>query len=406
MTLRRAIRRFLRILLALAAAAVAAFWGMAQIGPHTPGYEKNPFLHHPLFVNLNPRGVRELSREAVRGVVANDQGSAEAARTLVRLGGAALPHVLPSLDTLDPNARARVALALGPIAVRMGVAEAADVAQPEQAVLFWNRFWQDRAIDFRPPVVKRVAARVAQRSLALRREDVLHLDTYALEELIRALGEVKSREDALRVERLSSVLSQITGRGKRVGPNPTVAEARAAVEDWQSFWLAHGSDYVPLDGLRRIAAMVTETQFGKWFMLGLRAGFGRTLGGEPVIAFVSARLVPTCITLGILFLLALSTLACVRGRSLRPTLRGLGLAMPVLVTELPLLLTLLIAAELAIGSSGAAAAAAGALAAGDVNAWMGCTLAIAAATLVVTSVLEAVISPVWARLEHETEVTP
>lgn len=391
MTLRRAIRRFLRILLALAAVSILAFWGMAQLGPHTEGFAHNPFRQRPLFVNLDPQGVADLAREAVRSVATRDARSGPSAQTLARLGGAALPHVLPKLDTLDPNGRARVALALNPIAVRMGIADAADVMQPEQAILFWNRFWQDRAIDFRPPVVKRLAARVAQRSLALRREDVLHLDTYALEELIRVLGDVRDQGDVHRVQRLSSVLSQITGRPTKLPKS--VGEARRVVEDWQLFWVIHGSDYLPLDGARRIAAIVTETQYGKWFMLVLRARFGNTVGGEPVLAVVRRQLAVTSASIAGLLLGSLAVIACLRSGSVRPTRRELGLAMPLLTAELPLLLTLAVGLELVFGLPGAGAGAVAALGAGDVNAWMGLALALALTTLVLTSLLSGTISP-------------
>src|SRR5215475_3362502 len=42
-------------------------------------------------------------------------------RELVRLGGAALPFVIPRFDALEPDRRQELALALAPIAERMGL---------------------------------------------------------------------------------------------------------------------------------------------------------------------------------------------------------------------------------------------------------------------------------------------
>jgi peptide/nickel transport system permease protein len=400
-TLRRVIRRVLRVLATLAVVSVIAFWGIAQLGPHTPGFARNPFRELPLFANPNPRGAPELAHEAVISVARNDHRSDHSRQTLVRLGGAALPYVLPKLDTLDPVGRARVAVALGPIALRMGLAEAEDVSQPERAMLFWNRFWQDRAVDFRPPVVKRLVTRVAEHSLSLRREDVLHLDTFALEDLIRALGTVREAADVQRVRRVSAVLSHITGRPVLVGPNAGVSEARAAVESWKSFWLTEGSQYTALDGARRLAAIATETQYGKWCMLVLDARLGRTLGGEAVLDLLGTRLPITSLLLATVLLSALGLLSFVRARTLRLTRLAVGRCMPELTAELPLLLTATVCLEVSLGVRGAFAAAASALGGGDVNAWMALTLALSFAVLSLCALLEGAFSPAWARLETE-----
>ena len=64
--------------------------------------------------------VRSRAEDAVGHLVANDDDAALSAHRLARLGGAALPYVVPELDNLPPAARGRVAVALAPIAERMG----------------------------------------------------------------------------------------------------------------------------------------------------------------------------------------------------------------------------------------------------------------------------------------------
>src|SRR5262245_6855877 len=79
------------------------------------------FLDRPGFLNLNPRDARARAHAAVDAIVEGGEAAGPAARELARLGGAALPHVLPTLDTLAPEPRGRVALALAPVARRMGL---------------------------------------------------------------------------------------------------------------------------------------------------------------------------------------------------------------------------------------------------------------------------------------------
>jgi hypothetical protein len=233
-----------------------------------------------LFFNAQPVGVRELAAEDVRRIARGGPPAESASRELARLGGAALPYVLAALDSLEPLSRERVALALTPIAVRMQVASADELLDGGQAVLFWTRFWQDRAIDFRTASVRHLTTRLAERSIALRREDLIHVDTFALPSLIDALGEVTTLEDAARVQRLTSVLVHVTDLPERSASFKDVAAAQRTADTWRDFWAVHGSEYTELDGPRRLAATFVETRYGKWLAAVLRGGLGRTAAGE------------------------------------------------------------------------------------------------------------------------------
>src|SRR6478752_6528151 len=263
LTFRRVFPRLLRLLLTLSAVVLVGFYGAANAARRPDsGWA---FGRFPVFVNLAPRDVRDLSLSAMRAVARDAEPEAARGRAeLLRLGGAALPHVLPKLDTLEPSVRGKVALALAPLALRMRVANADDVASPERALLFWSRFWQDRSIDFRPTTVRRAVERMAERASTLRRDDVIHADTYALEALVGALGRVSGPADIARVARLHSVLMHVTARGDALPREPSLDDARRAVRQWQALWLEEGADFSVLEGPRRVAALVTETQFGKW----------------------------------------------------------------------------------------------------------------------------------------------
>jgi hypothetical protein len=255
--MRRAIEKLTFLLISFAAASLVSFTLLARLVDH--GHAAPAAL--PLLLNLTPHDARDLTLAAVR-TVAHGGGDANAAeRELARLGGAALPHVLPFLESLDPGPRGRVALALRPIARRMGVAADDDLDTAERAVVFFTRFWQDRSADFRAQAVRRKVQRLAERALPLRRKEVVELDTFALPELLDALGRVQSDEDVKRVERLVPVLAHVSGVSLVLPPNPSLAQAAEVVAAWRDWGFDHGSDFVTLDGPGRLAAMVFETRY-------------------------------------------------------------------------------------------------------------------------------------------------
>lgn len=380
LTFRRVFPRLLRLLLTLVAVVVVGFYGAANAARRpSSGWA---FRDLPVFLNLAPQDVRARSLKAMRAVARDDARDAEQGRReLLRLGGAALPHVLPLLDTLEPSARGRVAFALGPLALRMHVASSEDVSTPERALLFFGRFWQDRSIDFRPTTVRRAVERLAERSLTLRRDDVLHADTYALEALVAALGEVRTQRDVARVARLHPVLVHVTGRGAPLPSAPTIADAERAVEGWQALWLVEGADYSVLEGPRRIASLVTETQFGKWLAQALLWKLGRAHGGASVVSLVSAALprsaIHVLLLLGIALAAAAASALADREAGLWERVRArLSAASASLVASYPMVLSLALAFELATGRGGVLELCATALRQGDVNLLMGALLGV------------------------------
>ena len=380
LTFRRVFPRLLRLLLTVTAVVLVGFYGAANSAKR-PGSGWS-FRQLPLFVNLEPQDVRDRAVRAMRAAARDDGPEAERARAeLLRLGGAALPHVLPLLDSLEPSARGRVALALGAVALRMRVASVDDVSSPERALLFFGRFWQDRSIEFRPTTVRRAVERLSERSLTLRRDDVIHADTYALEALVAALGKVQSRADVERVARLHPVLMHITGRGEPLPRAPEAADAERAVEAWQRLWLEEGADYSVLEGPRRVAALVTETQYGKWLAQAVRWKLGRAHDGSKVSARVLSALPSSGLHVLLLLVLALAAAAGsafldgTAGFAERARARVTATSAS-LVASYPVLLTLALAFELKTRQSGVLELCAQALRRGDVNLMMGALLGV------------------------------
>ena len=247
------------------------------------------FLDLPRFLNPHPEDVRSHAEADVNVLVddrATPDATADAARDLARLGGAALPYVLPELDKQKPAARGRVAVAIAPIAERMGFAgerldDAADASR------FWSRFWEDRAVDFTDASVRRAVHRIAEAETVLRDRDILEVDTFALEPIVEAL---EAATDRPAIARLSGLASHLTGRRVVLPDDASDATVRRVKGDWQEWWFVHREDYVSLDGGKRIAARFTDTRYGKWL---LRAASGRlgvsSRDGEPILDKLQQR---------------------------------------------------------------------------------------------------------------------
>ena len=294
------LRRVLWLIPTLFAVSLVSFqffaWTLPTAAKTSEDQLARPEAQLPVFFNPAPDNAGDLALSLMNLVAEAGPGSKEASVRLAKLGGAALPHVLPRLDELKPEGRTRVSLALGPIAQRMGVGSKEELKTPEAASLFWTRFWQDREFDFRPIVVRRLVKRVTERSLALRRDDVIQLDTYALPELIKALGFVRNRDDVERVHRLSLLLSHITGRAWVLPEQSTVPEARRTARRWRAWWLSHGDAFVSLRGISKAIAMVTQTRYGRW-LRSLPLGLGSMADGSTVLTTLKAGLGHTLLLL-------------------------------------------------------------------------------------------------------------
>ncbi len=254
-------------------------------------------LDLPRFVNPTPRDVRALAEAAVAHLAANDAQAPLAAHQLARVGGAALPYVVPSLDRLAPAARRRVAMALLPIARRMGLDDDARVRDPDTAPVFWTQFWEDRSLEFTAPAVRRSVVRLTRRATDARERDVVEVDTFALGELVAAM-QTSSDPDA--TARLSALASHVSSHQVAVPRPLDAAGARRVADTWARWWDMHRADYQPLEGGERITATLSETRYGRWLLSAAMGRFGTSVrDGEPIMAKVMAH---ARITLALLFI--------------------------------------------------------------------------------------------------------
>jgi peptide/nickel transport system permease protein len=308
--LRYAIRRILWAIPTLVATSLVLFL-VTTLAPE-PSSVADPllddawhgrFLDIPRFVNTSPRDVRALASEAVAHVAAADAQQERAARRLAWLGGAALPFVVPSLESLGPDARGRVAAALEPVADRMGLTRSdLDLTEPATAVLFWTRLWEDRALDFTSTAVERAVDRLVHHGSDLREADLVIVDTYALPQLMLALDETT---DGVALSRLTRLLRHCVGRGTELEPDASQAQVRRALADWREWWFVHGTDFQALTGAERAIAMVTETRYGKWVQRAAGGQLGvSVVDGEPIADKLFERAPLTLLVCGLAMLVS------------------------------------------------------------------------------------------------------
>jgi ABC-type dipeptide/oligopeptide/nickel transport system permease component len=235
----------------------------------------------PLFFNPEPGAVERLAIRALELIASSDGQQPEAERTLARLGGAALPYVLPALEAQSPEGRARIVQALRPVGARMGL-EFDEHWDASREVLAWSRFWEEHAIDYRPSVARRAVLRLAQRSTQLRDTEVRQLDTYALDELIAQMPP-EGAADLERTRRLAQLAADITGQVQLELPAEAgLEQAEGVASAWQDWWARHRSHYKTYSGTERIAAMLRDTRYGGWVAQAVRRKLGLLHSGRPV----------------------------------------------------------------------------------------------------------------------------
>jgi peptide/nickel transport system permease protein len=249
--------------------------------------ERARFLDLPRFLNVEPRDVRSRVGECVN-----------------HIGGASFPYLLPRLDNIPPVPRGRIALALAPVARRMGVGEASDFSTPDRAALFWERLWEDRSVDFTDPAVRRDVQRLVRRPNDLDAAELQGVDTFALRQVIEAMRRSK---DVSALSRLTGVAAHATGQGEVVPEGADLAAARRVVSQWQSWWYVHETDYVALQGGEKLTASIAQTRYAKWVLGAVTGQLGlSTRDGLPIF---DKLLACAPVTLGMAFLALLVSAA-------------------------------------------------------------------------------------------------
>lgn len=239
-----------------------------------------PTSHHddlPRFLNSRPKSSNTYAWKVAQDIALDGRSSTQSARELVKLGAVALPHVLPKLDSLPPDGRTRVLLALEPVAQRMGLARAQRSAA--QLSSTWLSFLSDNAVYLHPQMAKRLVARFVTDPSASHARDLRRLDTFALPELVRALGTPNplATNDVRRS--VVEALRHITGHDATWSLPPKEAPVdekyAAVVEKWTQWWFAERHLYEPPTPISQLTAPLRQTQFTLWIRGGIGAWLSR-----------------------------------------------------------------------------------------------------------------------------------
>lgn len=340
--LRFAFRRMLWVFPSVIGVSLITFYVLSLVprGNEIPVLEderRRQFDDLPLFVNTDPQDVRDRTARAKDAMVARDPGAVgmtrdEGAEELVRLGGAALPVLLPELDELGPQDRVRVALALAPLADRMHLETEGATRDPERVVVFWNRFWAARGVEFREGTAGSGVRRFARYGTDARAEQLMVLDTFALPELFAALEEPEGVLEVESARRMVSMIVHVTAIADPIADDASSAEATEVVRRWKRWWMVYQSDFVRLAGADRVAAFAVQTRYGKWAYeaVGMQLGLDRR--GRPLLDELIRR---TEVTFTILALgVALAYLLAIPLGSIAAWYRGSALDRAIAATVL------------------------------------------------------------------------
>ncbi len=309
--LRYAFRRMLWVFPSVIGVSLITFYLLSLIPrgdavPSTEDERRRQFDDLPLFVNVQPQDIRTRVALAKQALVAaadepGQMTAKDAEIELARLGGAALVVLLPELDELAPNDRVKVALALAPVAERMRLAHEGATRDPERVVVFWNRFWAARGVEFRVGTAVSAVRRYLRYGTEARAEQLRLLDTFALPALFDALEEPEGFIGVERARRLVAMIAHVTDFDDRVAANATPSAASEIVLRWRRWWMVYGADYRRLVGVDRVAAFGVQTRYGKWAFEAVAMKLGIDRQGRPLLFELLRRMrvTFTILTLGI-----------------------------------------------------------------------------------------------------------
>jgi peptide/nickel transport system permease protein len=281
------LRRVLWLLPALVIVTVLGFWLISGASRAQGGHSL------PTFINLRTEDVSTRAWKAAEQIALTNSGVARA--RLARLGGAALPYVLPRLDSLRPEGRERVALALLPVATRMGLLPAGSSLDGPRALSLWVDFWEEHFVDFRSARVKRIVERTVDQATELRTQELKRLDTFVLDEVMLELTRFMAQRSAPTDKQQRAVLALTNAAAHATGLTWTLREetskgqARSVAARWLSWWAEARFEFTAPQGIERFLAPLLQTRYASWAREAARTRFGIGLDGNPILVTLKQR---------------------------------------------------------------------------------------------------------------------
>lgn len=252
------------------------------------------FLDLPLFINLQPVDARRRVDRLVTKL-GHPADRDEAAEELTRIGGAALPHLVPRVAGTEGELRASLLEVMAAIAERCGLSD--DLNAASDPVQFWQEYWDVYGVDYRPARARRLVRRLVRRDDPLAQAELRRLHSYAFPPLMESLDESLDGEQAAR---LITLLHQLRGSGPVIQPNDEASARRDTVAAWQEWWRRERSRYQTFGRLERVVAVVSETQYFKWVSRIVTFNFGVSQHDNRPIATKLLEKLPTTLLLSLL----------------------------------------------------------------------------------------------------------
>ncbi len=244
------------------------------------------FLDLPLMFNIEPVDLpRRVDRLVTKLGHPGDRG--EAVLELRRVGGVALPHLIPRIEGTEDEIRTALLEVLAGIAEPCGLTEELEAA--DDAETFWTQYWDDFGVDYTPARARRLVRRLVRRDDPLARAELTRLHSYAYPPLMEAMA---TRDlDADQAQRLVTILHTIRSGGPVISETDNEEERIATDAAWLEWWRRERAGFTTYGRVERITAMVTETQYFKWLSRVFTFSFGVSQrDGQPIVTKLAEKL--------------------------------------------------------------------------------------------------------------------
>ncbi|MBN2340424.1 MAG: ABC transporter permease [Deltaproteobacteria bacterium] len=253
-------------------------------------------LHLPLFLNFSIEDAQTRTERNIKEL-SDPFNRKSAVRSLVHIGGAVIPYLLPKLDHLKGDSLSAALEALEDIARSIGHADA--LHNTNDPLRFWQKYWITYGSDFTPVRAKRLVRRTIRREDRLALNELHSLGTYCLPQIMESLNEALPLEAQIR---LVDILCEITDRDDPMSPYFSLKQRRDVLSRWNEWWHQRYDLYTSFEGIYNVSGAITETRYFRWLSRVVTFDFGvSSRDGRPIRDKIMER-APVTLLLSVLAL--------------------------------------------------------------------------------------------------------